>query len=117
MIRKEIFTQVGYYSEGESGFPEDYDLWIKATDITKIANIPEILVEYWNTNTNNSSKYRKEYQHFTSRIRQNVIQKYLHSNFSIDLIDAIERIGKSMNSEEVIQINKLIMAIYTKFVS
>jgi len=46
-----------------------------------------------------------------------VIQKYLHSNFSIDLIDAIERIGKSMNSEEVIQINKLIMAIYTKFVS
>ncbi len=45
MMRRELLERVGYY-RADAVHVEDYDLWIRASDITGLANIPEVLVQY-----------------------------------------------------------------------
>jgi hypothetical protein len=43
MIRSEVLERVGFYSSG-TYYAVDYDLFARATAVTRIANLPEILV-------------------------------------------------------------------------
>jgi hypothetical protein len=45
VMRREIVEQLGFYRP-EAIHAEDYDLWARASLVTSIANIPEILVQY-----------------------------------------------------------------------
>jgi glycosyltransferase involved in cell wall biosynthesis len=44
MMRRELFEQVGPYERLEAA--EDYELWIRASAVTKIANLSEVLLQY-----------------------------------------------------------------------
>lgn len=45
MIRQSVLQQVGVYRPAFEG-AEDYDLWLRVSEIAKIANLPEYLVQY-----------------------------------------------------------------------
>jgi glycosyltransferase involved in cell wall biosynthesis len=45
MMRRDLLERLGYYRP-EAIYVEDYDLWIRAAEVTGVANIPEVLVEY-----------------------------------------------------------------------
>ncbi len=45
MMRKETVVQVGLYSE-EFLFAEDFDLFLRIAEVGKLANLPEVLLEY-----------------------------------------------------------------------
>jgi hypothetical protein len=45
VARREVFQALGGYRLGAVA-AEDYDLWIRAMDITRIANIPDVLLHY-----------------------------------------------------------------------
>jgi GT2 family glycosyltransferase len=42
-MRRDVFERVGPYRAGAC---EDYDLWLRAFAVTKMANLPSVLVEY-----------------------------------------------------------------------
>ena len=45
MLRKAIAQRVGLYRPAFQG-AEDYDLWLRISEVTKIANLPEFLLQY-----------------------------------------------------------------------
>lgn len=48
MIRTKCLESIGLYSEDPDHFPpEDYDLWLRIAKKYRVANIPEILLEYF----------------------------------------------------------------------
>ncbi len=46
MMRRDVLLKTGGYRPGDQFFPEDYDLWSRMADVSKVANIPEILHIY-----------------------------------------------------------------------
>ena len=44
MMRRELIQSVAYRAEAVHA--EDYDLWIRASSVTGVANLPEVLVKY-----------------------------------------------------------------------
>jgi glycosyltransferase involved in cell wall biosynthesis len=45
MFRRDVFDRAGGYRKGLN-CAEDYDLWLRMSEVTLIANLPEILVRY-----------------------------------------------------------------------
>lgn len=45
MLRKSLLQDVGFYRPAFQG-AEDYDLWLRLSEVTKIANLPECLLQY-----------------------------------------------------------------------
>jgi len=45
MMRNAVLRKVGYYRPAFEG-AEDYDLWLRMSEVTKIANLPECLLRY-----------------------------------------------------------------------
>ena len=47
MIRKEVLSRSGLYPEDPEKFPpEDFDLWLRIAQISKVANLPSHLLQY-----------------------------------------------------------------------
>ena len=47
MIRKATLNQCGIYPEDPEKFPpEDYDLWLRITQVAQVANLPKMLLQY-----------------------------------------------------------------------
>ena len=60
MIRASCLESIGLYSEDPDHFPpEDYDLWLRIASQYRIANIPEILIEYLEVSTSISRTKEK----------------------------------------------------------
>ena len=45
MMRRELLDRLGYYRPNAIHV-EDYDLWIRAAEVTGVANLPEVLLQY-----------------------------------------------------------------------
>jgi len=45
MVRQSVLQKVGFYRPAFEG-AEDYDLWLRVSEIAKVANLPEYLVQY-----------------------------------------------------------------------
>jgi glycosyltransferase involved in cell wall biosynthesis len=45
MLRRDLLERMGYYRP-DALHVEDYDLWIRAAEVTALANLPEVLVQY-----------------------------------------------------------------------
>lgn len=56
MFKKEIFIKYKLYYDENIAACEDYDLWSRAIQFIKIANIPEVLLKYRSSDTQASKK-------------------------------------------------------------
>jgi glycosyltransferase involved in cell wall biosynthesis len=45
LMRRSIIRGLKYYTKGKR-YSEDYDLWVRAAGVTKLANMPEVLYKY-----------------------------------------------------------------------
>jgi glycosyltransferase involved in cell wall biosynthesis len=45
MMRRDLLERMGYYRP-DAVHVEDYDLWVRAAEVTALANLPEVLVQY-----------------------------------------------------------------------
>lgn len=68
MVRRSVLQKVGLYRPAFEG-AEDYDLWLRVSEITKIANLPEYLVQYRLHTTNITHRHRVR-QLFSARLAQ-----------------------------------------------
>ena len=46
MIRREVLERHGLAYDGTMPHAEDYDLWVRAARVTKLANVPQVLLRY-----------------------------------------------------------------------
>jgi len=83
LMRTEIMKELNYYSKAEVGFPEDYDLWVRAFSITKIANIPKPLTKYRIHNTNDSSGIivKSKIKYYRNVLRNDMIYRVLPNQY------------------------------------
>ncbi len=70
IMRKNLFDDYNLKYSNELLYVEDYDLWVKASRITKISNIQEVLLYYRLHQDKTSSKHRE-----LQRINDGIIRK------------------------------------------
>ena len=72
MLRKSALQTVGIYRSAFEG-AEDYDLWIRMSEVTKVANLPECLLQYriHPASVTHSTRVR---QLFSARLAQRAAQ-------------------------------------------
>ena len=76
MMRRDVVEQLGFYRT-ELRLAEDYDLWSRASLVTRVANIPEILVRYrvWEGGT--TSRRLLEMEQYAARVSHSMIIRLL----------------------------------------
>ena len=72
MVRKTVMQNVGFYRPAFEG-AEDYDLWMRISEVTKIANLPERMLQYrlHSVSVTHSARVR---QLFSARLAQRAAQ-------------------------------------------
>jgi len=76
MIRKDLLERMDYYRP-EALYVEDYDLWIRAADVTGIANIPEVLVEYRVSEASVSARNYSVQEMHARRLKNNLVRRFI----------------------------------------
>src|SRR5207247_10391545 len=77
MMRRDLLERLGYYSP-EALYVEDYDLWIRAAELTGVANIPEVLVEYRVTENSVSGRNVAKQEENANRLKRELIARFVH---------------------------------------
>jgi GT2 family glycosyltransferase len=76
MMRKDLLERLDYYRP-EAVYVEDYDLWIRAAEVTDIANIPEVLVEYRVSEESVSAQNFSVQEKHARRLRTELIGRFV----------------------------------------
>jgi hypothetical protein len=74
VMRREVMEAHGLRYDPDYKYSEDYEFWVRCSGYTKIANIPEVLVQYRYHPENTSNRFRKEQNAAASRIRHRQLQ-------------------------------------------
>lgn len=68
MMRKQVLENAGYYRPAFQG-AEDYDLWLRLSELTTVANLPERLLQY-RVHSESVSQTARLRQLFSTRLAQ-----------------------------------------------
>lgn len=79
MLRKEIFDKYGLRYDPDYVACEDYELWSRAVRYMKIANMPEVLLDYRWHDANSSARQRVIQLENTKRVQDNVLAFCMHN--------------------------------------
>ena len=76
MMRKDLLDRLGYYRP-EAIYVEDYDLWIRAAEVTGLANIPEVLLEYRVSKKSVSGRNQSAQERQAEMLRSELIGEFV----------------------------------------
>lgn len=113
MVKKELFMTTGMFDE-KLGALQDYDMWIRLCQITKIGVVSHPCVEYYNYDNSNqisghTDKYEKAVQYLDEKYALLISklsieeQRQRKLNFSIVLAKKAMRNGDSHKSRQYIK--------------
>jgi glycosyltransferase involved in cell wall biosynthesis len=108
MMKRQILENVGFYNSGETGFCEDYDLWVRLLNSTNIANIPKFLLKY---RIHHESITQKQHSHLYSsaiEISRSQIIELLKQPIEQDDIEKIYSMKNINTINDVEKLTKLI---------
>ena len=70
MFRREIIKRIGLYNPNQAITPlDDYDFISRVAAVFKVANLPEKLVEYYESSNSLTSNFRKEASHLNLELK------------------------------------------------
>lgn len=75
IIRKELIDTFGFKYDPDFKHAEDYELWVRCAEHTRLANINEVLLHYRWHDRNISSRFIIEQQSSGNKIRRYVLKK------------------------------------------
>lgn len=106
MMRRDVIEQLGFYNP-EAKYAEDYDLWARASSITQIANLHEVLLKYriWVGGISSHNSLLRDQRN--ARIRQSMINELLGSTVPVDSIVTPFRVANSSPLRMVMEIGKV----------
>jgi glycosyltransferase involved in cell wall biosynthesis len=109
MMRYSVLKQIGGYQV--DGPAQDYDLWMRASAITKLANLPEVLLKY-RIHTNSISQKKQDVQYKNSiKIVRKFCSKFLGWDIGNTGAECLYKSAESLiqkSSDDVKEAAKLI---------
>jgi len=109
MIRKSVFEKIGLYSEDKNRQPpEDYELWSRIARVSKIANIPEVLLNYREVSTGMSNDKLNPFLEKVKIISLENISYYCNKKIDIELIKEVVEIYNYGNKKPIFEFKKYI---------
>lgn len=117
VMRREVVEQLGFYRP-EAIHVEDYDLWVRANLVTRIANIPETLVKYRVWGERVTSRHSQTQRQATIKIVHWTITGFLGTEIPLESIVALRQIvpGDFLHSlAEIEQVSALLQQLYQAY--
>ena len=103
MMRREVVERLGFYHQVVLQ-AEDYDLWVRASVVTKLANVPEILLRRRLWEGNDSVRRFQAYEQTVVKVMQSTIARLLKMQVSIDVVTCLRRTVSGFYSDNLQQI-------------
>ncbi len=88
MMRRSVIENLGFY-RADAAHNEDYDLWIRAGDVTSVANLPEVLLKYRVSRSSISSRHLSVQEDHARTLKANLVSRVLRHPVSADAIEAL----------------------------
>lgn len=94
MMRREVVLSSGGYrsvglSRGETSFPEDYDLWWRLSDLTRLANLPNRLLLLRKHVGTVTARHMEEFRANAANISRDRIEAILSQSVSVAVAEAM----------------------------
>ncbi len=84
MMRRQLIQSLTY--RADAVHIEDYDLWIRASSVTGVANIPEVLLKYRVLNQSVSSSHLQIQEKQAAQLQFSLRQQVLGTNEGVELV-------------------------------
>ena len=117
MMRRDIVEQLGFYRP-EALHAEDYDLWARISSITKLANIPEVLLRYRISKERISSQHSQTQEQNSVQIIQSMVTRLLGPGVSLETVSRLRRVVIGLpldNPQQIDQVATLIQRLYRAY--
>lgn len=114
MIRRELVNKVGGYNENSLSC--DYDLWCRLSDLTRLANLQDVLLSLRKHDMNFTVVRSTEVLNDSVRVSQLMISKVLNVEVPIGLVRYL-RSSERTDSQEARQATELIYRLYQTVVT
>lgn len=105
LIRKSFFERNGYYLDSNIHC-EDYALWVRAFNNTKLSNIPLILINLRKHDLNVSKTYSKIQMNHAIEVSQTALSSTLKYEIPLNNVKIIYRQSNNFSTEEYITTTK-----------
>lgn len=97
IIRRKIFSDLGFSYDDSFVVAEDYDFWTRLADSFKLSNLPEVLFLYRIHSSNTGSVYSNEHNESPFRIYERLIRN-IGIKPSLSSVDFHKRISEAKYS-------------------
>jgi len=111
LICSSLFTKNGIKYDESIRCSEDYDLWFQINEISKIGNIPEILLYVRKNDTSYTSINHEIVQQSDVLIIMKYIRKYLNLNLDDHLGFGMKYSDQIQSVQDAIQISKIVVLL------
>ncbi|MCX5998702.1 MAG: glycosyltransferase [Chloroflexi bacterium] len=88
MMRRDIVAQLCPY-DASMRVAADYDMWIRALPITRLANLPEVLLRHRLWPERLSARYRETQEETTVRIMHSAVTRLLGREISMEAVSSL----------------------------
>lgn len=113
MMRRDLFLRAGGY---RTGYPEDYDLWRRMSGLTRLANLPEVLLLLRKHLSNLSVTHEAYSLASAIRVIRELILNVLGKNVSADVVEILYD-PNCMKVEQRWQAVRLLEELSKEFIS
>jgi glycosyltransferase involved in cell wall biosynthesis len=117
LMRREMVESLGFYSSAAL-HAEDYDLWARASQVTKIANLQEVLLHLRMWQGSTSQLYQLAQKQAVIKIRRSMISGLLGPGISANSIVTPSDLANPSSIGKLQQIGKvadLMLKLYTAY--
>ena len=119
VMRRDVFLQLGFYRP-QALHAEDYDLWSRAVTVTRLANIPEVLLRYRITGEGICQRHHQTQEESVMRAMRPLLQSLLRSEVPLEVVTAMRKtsMGQPLsNLQEVVETTTAIRRLYRAYVA
>jgi len=119
IMRRDVFQQLGFYRP-QALHAEDYDLWSRAVTVTRLANIPEVLLRYRISGEGICQRHHQTQEESVMRAMHPPIQSLLRSEVPLEVVASMRKIcmGQPLNDlHQVDEVISLLHRLYRAYVA
>jgi hypothetical protein len=119
MMRRDVIEALGFYRP-EALQAEDYDLWARASIVTKIVNIPEILVRYRTWKGSISSRHSQKQEQTSVTTMHSMIVRLLGSDVPLETVAGLRRVETGLplaKPQQIDQVATLVKQLHRAYLN
>jgi hypothetical protein len=119
MMRREVLERVGYYRP-DALHIEDYDLWVRASEISRIANIAEVLVQYRLSEESVSKRHASAQQEKGIDLKCGLTSGLVRRSVDRGIVQALQQSGEGSpvrNTGSAVTAASFVFELYTAYVA